>query len=156
MRFRSLALALASLPLVVACSAVADKIGSSDSDHTEDQPTYAQYKWLWSDETEDEFKSIAKAGSTWSEPEFLPIDHPMAQRLQFWVDKMDEALRARNPKALASTPKPRIILRKDVSDALSKLRGRIKLPAGVTTDDVMRELRGRAPGDPYPSPDGDK
>jgi len=113
MRFRSLALALASLPLVVACSAVADKIGSSDSDHTEDQPTYAQYKWLWSDETEDEFKSIAKAGSTWSEPEFLPIDHPMAQRLQFWVDKMDEALRARNPKALASTPKPRIILRKD-------------------------------------------
>ena len=91
MRFRSLALALASLPLVVACSAVADKIGSSDSDHTEDQPTYAQYKWLWSDETEDEFKSIAKAGSTWSEPEFLPIDHPMAQRLQFWVDKMDEA-----------------------------------------------------------------
>ncbi len=47
----------------------------------------------------------------------------------------------------------RIILRKDVSDALSKLRGRIKLPPGVTTDDVMRELRGRAPGEPYPRPD---
>lgn len=46
----------------------------------------------------------------------------------------------------------RIILRKDVGDALSKMRGRIKLPAGVTTDDVMRELRGRAPGDPYPPP----
>ena len=49
----------------------------------------------------------------------------------------------------------RIILRKDVGDALSRLRGRLKLPPGVTTDDVMRELRGRAPGDPYPSPDGD-
>ena len=49
----------------------------------------------------------------------------------------------------------RIVLRKDVSDALSKLRGRIKLPAGVTTDDIMRELRGRAPGDPYPPPDDD-
>jgi len=46
----------------------------------------------------------------------------------------------------------RIVLRKDVSDALSKLRGRIKLPAGISTDDIMRELRGRAPGDPYPPP----
>jgi len=47
----------------------------------------------------------------------------------------------------------RIILRKDVSDALSRLRGLIKLPPGVTTDDVMRELRGRAPGDPYLPPE---
>ncbi len=35
-----------------------------------------------------------------------------------------------------------------VDEALAKLRGRFKLPEGVTTDDVMRELRGRAPGDP--------
>jgi len=42
----------------------------------------------------------------------------------------------------------RIILRKDVSDAISRARGRFKLPPGVTTDDIMRELRGRAPGDP--------
>jgi antitoxin PrlF len=47
----------------------------------------------------------------------------------------------------------RIILRKDVSDALSRLRGLIKLPPGVSTDDVMRELRGRAPGDPYLPPE---
>ncbi|MBI5719428.1 MAG: AbrB/MazE/SpoVT family DNA-binding domain-containing protein [Burkholderiales bacterium] len=49
----------------------------------------------------------------------------------------------------------RIILRKDVSDALARARGRIKLPPGVTTDDVMRGLRGRAPGDPYPPPDNE-
>ena len=42
----------------------------------------------------------------------------------------------------------RIVLRKNIDDALSRLRGRFKLPDGVTTDDVMRELRGRAPGDP--------
>jgi antitoxin PrlF len=42
----------------------------------------------------------------------------------------------------------RIVLRKDVDDALSRVRGRFKLPPGVTTDDIMRELRGRAPGDP--------
>jgi antitoxin PrlF len=47
----------------------------------------------------------------------------------------------------------RIILRKDVDDALSRLRGLIKLPPGVTTDDIMRELRGRAPGDPFPPAD---
>ena len=42
----------------------------------------------------------------------------------------------------------RIILRKNVDDAISRARGRFKLPEGVTTDDVMREPRGRAPGDP--------
>ena len=42
----------------------------------------------------------------------------------------------------------RIVLRKDVRDAISRLRGRFPLPPGVTTDDIMRELRGRAPGDP--------
>ena len=42
----------------------------------------------------------------------------------------------------------RIVLRKDVREAISKLRGRFPLPPGVTTDDVMRGLRGRAPGDP--------
>jgi AbrB family looped-hinge helix DNA binding protein len=42
----------------------------------------------------------------------------------------------------------RIILRKNVDDAISRLRGKYKLPSGVTTDDIMRELRGRAPGDP--------
>jgi antitoxin PrlF len=47
----------------------------------------------------------------------------------------------------------RIILRKNVDDAISRLRGRIKLPPGVTTDDIMRELRGRAPGEPYLPPE---
>jgi antitoxin PrlF len=42
----------------------------------------------------------------------------------------------------------RIILRKNVDDAISRVRGRFKLPEGVTTDDIMRELRGRAPDDP--------
>ncbi len=42
----------------------------------------------------------------------------------------------------------RIILRKNMRDALSRVRGRFPMPEGVTTDDIMRELRGRAPGDP--------
>jgi AbrB family looped-hinge helix DNA binding protein len=48
----------------------------------------------------------------------------------------------------------RIVLRKDVADAVHKLRGRFKLAEGFTsTDDAMRALRGRAPGDPYPPPE---
>jgi antitoxin PrlF len=47
----------------------------------------------------------------------------------------------------------RIILRKDASDALSKVRGKFKLAEGFkSTDDAMRAIRGRAPGDPYPAP----
>ena len=47
----------------------------------------------------------------------------------------------------------RIILRKDASDALSKVRGKFKLAEGFkSTDEAMRAIRGRAPGDPYPAP----
>ena len=45
----------------------------------------------------------------------------------------------------------RIIRRKNFRAAISRARGRFKLPAGVTTDDIMRQLRGRAPGDPLES-----
>ncbi|HSN31301.1 MAG TPA: AbrB/MazE/SpoVT family DNA-binding domain-containing protein [Ideonella sp.] len=48
----------------------------------------------------------------------------------------------------------RIVLRKDVSDALRKVRGKYRLAEGYTsTDDALRAIRGRAPGDPYPAPD---
>lgn len=48
----------------------------------------------------------------------------------------------------------RIVLRKDVGDTISRLRGRFKLAEGYkSTDEAMRALRGRAPGDPYPAPD---
>lgn len=50
----------------------------------------------------------------------------------------------------------RIVLRKDVGDALSKLRGRFKLAEGFrSTDEAMRAIRGRAPGDPYLPPEDD-
>jgi antitoxin PrlF len=41
----------------------------------------------------------------------------------------------------------KLILRKNVHEAISRVRGKFCLPAGMTTDDAMRELRGRAPGD---------
>jgi antitoxin PrlF len=47
----------------------------------------------------------------------------------------------------------RIILRKDVDDALSRLRGRFKLDGFKSTDEAMRAIRGHAPGDPYLAPE---
>jgi AbrB family looped-hinge helix DNA binding protein len=47
----------------------------------------------------------------------------------------------------------RIVLRKDVSAALRKLRGRFKLAEGYTsTDEALRALRGRAPDEATPPP----
>ena len=44
----------------------------------------------------------------------------------------------------------RIVLRKDVSEALRRARGAFKLVDGLErSDDALRELRGRAPGEPF-------
>jgi AbrB family looped-hinge helix DNA binding protein len=42
----------------------------------------------------------------------------------------------------------RIILRKNVDDAISRARGKFTLDGFESVDDAMRTLRGRAPGDP--------
>jgi antitoxin PrlF len=42
----------------------------------------------------------------------------------------------------------RIILRKNVDDAISRARGKFKLDGFASVDEAMRAVRGRAPGDP--------
>jgi len=42
----------------------------------------------------------------------------------------------------------RIILRKNVNDAISRVRGKFKLDGFESVDEAMRVVRGRAPGDP--------
>lgn len=42
----------------------------------------------------------------------------------------------------------RIILRKNVDDAVSRVRGRFKLDGFESVDDALRAVRGRAPGEP--------
>ena len=42
----------------------------------------------------------------------------------------------------------RIILRKNVSDAISRVRGKFELDGFESVDEAMRAVRGRAPGDP--------
>ena len=42
----------------------------------------------------------------------------------------------------------RNILRKNVDDAISRVRGRFKLDGFASVDEALRAVRGRAPGDP--------
>lgn len=42
----------------------------------------------------------------------------------------------------------RIILRKHVDDAISRVRGKFQLVGGLSVDEAMHELRGRGPADP--------
>jgi antitoxin PrlF len=42
----------------------------------------------------------------------------------------------------------RIVIRKDVNDAISRARGRFKLDGFGSVDEAMGAVRGRAPGDP--------
>jgi AbrB family looped-hinge helix DNA binding protein len=85
----------------------------------------------------------------------VPMEATVAERGQITLPKAvrDALGLTKGTKLKVELEGGRIVLRKDVSDAISKLRGRFKLPPGMTTDDVMRELRGRAPGDPYLPPD---
>jgi antitoxin PrlF len=78
------------------------------------------------------------------------MEATVAERGQITLPKeAREALGlTKGTKLIVQVERGRIILRKDVSAAIAKLRGSAKLPKGMTTDDVMRELRGRAPGDP--------
>jgi antitoxin PrlF len=84
------------------------------------------------------------------------MDATVAERGQITLPKQvrDALGLSKGTKLKIELEGSRIIIRKDVDDAISRLRGRFKLAEGFTnTDDAMRALRGRAPGDPYPPPD---
>lgn len=132
----------------IACAVLGgDDVGTQEAEHREGDPTFSQYPWLWADDTEEEFKAVQDSDSMWMRPEYLPSDHPMTQRLQFWVDAMDAALRKRAPESLRATPKPRVILKKD-SDPNAWVS-----PMPVVWD-VPSELAIDPPAAP-PAPDAD-
>ncbi|MBL8342396.1 MAG: AbrB/MazE/SpoVT family DNA-binding domain-containing protein [Rubrivivax sp.] len=84
------------------------------------------------------------------------MDATVAERGQITLPKaVREALGlTKGTKLKVELDGGRIILRKDVSEALRKVRGRFKLAEGFrSTDEAMRAIRGRAPGDPYPPPE---
>ena len=83
------------------------------------------------------------------------MDATVAERGQITLPKAvrDALGLTKGTKLKVEVEGGRIILRKDVSDALSRLRGKYKLDGFASTDEAMRAIRGRAPGDPYPPPE---
>jgi antitoxin PrlF len=81
------------------------------------------------------------------------MDATVAERGQITLPKAvrDALGLSKGTKLKVEIEGGRIVMRKDVNDAISRVRGSIPLPPGVSTDDIMRELRGRAPGDPVPA-----
>ena len=78
------------------------------------------------------------------------MEATVAERGQITLPKeaRDALGLTKGTKLIVQVERGHIILRKDMSSAIAKLRGIYKLPTGKSTDDIMRELRGRAPGDP--------
>jgi hypothetical protein len=94
----------------IACSVLGDDSASQGSAHRAGEPTFATHEWLWANESLDEFRSNGAQNALAGAPDAFPSDHPMAARLQFWIDAMDAALRARYPDKLKSVPKPEVVL----------------------------------------------
>jgi hypothetical protein len=67
--------------------------------------------WYWANETRAEFEADAQGEGF----EHLAWDAPIVQRLQFWADAADAALRAKYGAKLANVPKPQIYI--DASDS---------------------------------------
>jgi len=85
------------------------------------------------------------------------MDATVAERGQITLPKAvrDALGLTKGSKLTVELVDGRIILRKDVDDALSRLRGRFKLDGFANTDEAMSAIRGHAPGDPYLPPEDD-
>jgi antitoxin PrlF len=89
------------------------------------------------------------------------MDATVAERGQITLPKAvrDALGLVKGSKLKVELDGARIVLRKDVDDVISRvqagLRGKYKLDGFANTDEAMRAIRGRAPGDPYPPPKDD-
>ncbi len=83
------------------------------------------------------------------------MDATVAERGQITLPKSvrDALGLTKGSKLKVELDGARIILRKDVDDALSRMRGRLKLDGFANTEEALRAIRGHAPGDPYLPPE---
>jgi len=84
-----------------------------------------------------------------------PMEATVAERGQITLPKAvrDALGLTKGTKLKVELEGGRIVLRKDVDDALSRVRGRFKLDGFASTDEALRAIRGHAPGDPYLPPE---
>lgn len=100
--------------IVIACTAGDDDDVTTDtSAHTEGAPLADAPSILWANESFEDFERIAGNGAT-----YLPLDHPLVVRLQFWADAMYAAAAKEQPAIAARVPSPKVaIQRSNVQNA---------------------------------------
>ena len=79
-----------------------------------------------------------------------PMEATVAERGQITLPKQvrDALGLTKGTKLKVELDGGRIVLRKDVDDALSRLRGRFKLDGFADGEEAMRAIRGHAPEEP--------
>lgn len=77
------------------------------------------------------------------------MDATVAERGQITLPKAvrDALGLVKGTQLIVELDGSRIILRKNVDDAISRLRGRFKLDGFDSTDEAMRAIRGHGPDD---------
>ncbi len=78
------------------------------------------------------------------------MEATLAERGQVVIPKAIRDQLGLTPGALLtfSVEDGKLVIRKKVDDAISRVRGRFKFAAGDSLDEWMRDTRGRAPNDP--------
>ncbi len=72
--------------------------------------------------------------------EILPDSHPMALRLQFWIDAIDTKVRSSNPDSFKGVPKPKLILIKGYDANASVTSVNVCYPIKVTVNPLSAEF----------------
>lgn len=99
---------LLGLLALAACTSPLEDIDSATTDHTAGEPLVDAPSVVWANESFDEYVRFGGNGGV----TYLPEDHLLVQRLQFWADALYEAARARQPDIASRVPSPRIAIQK--------------------------------------------
>ena len=100
---------------VYACGKEQSVDQNSRLQHDADKPTRTSHQWMWQDVTIDEYNTIIKPLLGMQGEPFLPLDHNLNVRAQYWVDQIDAAIRAEHPDQLKNTPRPKTVVKIDKS-----------------------------------------
>lgn len=94
-----------ALAVIQGCSPTAP--AASSVKHDLGHPTRTTSGWNWVAATDDQYENAIAPLFGINAADILPSDSKLTQRIQFWVDKVDAALRADHAQELAGVPKPK-------------------------------------------------
>ncbi len=91
--------------IITACGVAS----SSDSTlkHDPGKPVRNPMAWNWRDVSDAEYSDVMAVVLGIPQSAILPASHELTERVQSWVDRIDDTMRASYPSELTNVPKPR-------------------------------------------------